>query len=196
MKDLSMHILDISRNSIEADAEELSISMTVSGDNILTIIFKDNGRGMSPEMVKNVTDPFVTTRTTRKVGLGLPFLKMNAELTGGNLFIESEQKKGTTVTVNFNLQHIDCLPYGDLGSVFSQILGGNPDKKFLFTFATQKESFALNSTEIWEMMTESGLSQLKMMILIKDMINENLEEIGMVDNFELCPELNLETNDK
>jgi hypothetical protein len=181
MKDLSMHILDIVRNSVEAEATEISVSMTVTGDNVLTIVFQDNGRGMSAEMVQNVTDPFVTTRTTRKVGLGLPLIKMNAELTGGNLFITSELKKGTTVTVNFNLQHIDCMPFGDLGSVFSQLLGGNPDKKFFYNFATPKGDFTLNSLEVWEMMNESAVSQLKMMIFIKEMINENLEEIGLIN---------------
>jgi hypothetical protein len=155
--------------------------MTVNSENVLTIVFKDNGRGMSPEMLQNVTDPFVTTRTTRKVGLGLPLIKMNAELTGGNLFIVSELKKGTTVTVNFNLQHIDCMPFGDLGSVFSQLLGGNPEKKFIFNFATSKGEFTLNSLEVWEMMNEGAISQLKMIIFIKEMINENLAEIGIVN---------------
>ena len=178
MKDLSLHILDIVRNSVEANATEIFVSMSIDANNFLTIIFKDNGRGMSVEMVQNVTDPFVTTRTTRKVGMGLPLIKMNAELTGGNLFITSELKKGTTVTVKFNLQHIDCMPYGDLGSVFSQLLGGNPEKKFIFNFATPKDEFTLNSDEIWEMMKESAVSQIKMMIFIKEMINENLEEIG------------------
>ena len=179
MKDLSMHILDIVRNSVEAEARNIFVSMTLSADNFLTIKFEDNGRGMSPEMVKNVTDPFVTTRTTRKVGMGLPLIKMSSELTGGTMKVESEQGKGTVVTVSFNMLHIDCIPLGNLGSVFSQLLGGNPDKNFFFKFATIKDEFTLQSSEVWEMMSESGLTQLKMMIMIRDLINENLEELGI-----------------
>jgi len=179
VKDLSLHILDITRNSVEANAEKISISMTANFDNMLTIIFKDNGRGMSPEMVKNVTDPFVTTRTTRKVGMGLPFLKMSSEMTGGEMSVESELGVGTTITVSFNLGHIDCMPLGNLGSVFSQLIGGNPDKKFFFQFITPTDEFTISSDEFWEMINDSEISQLKMMLLVKDMINENLEEIGM-----------------
>jgi len=179
VKDLSLHILDIVRNSVEANSEKIVVSMTVDEDGLLTIIFKDNGCGMSSEMVKNVTDPFVTTRTTRKVGMGLPFLKMSSEMTGGEMSVESELGIGTTVTVSFNLEHIDCMPLGNLGSVFSQLLGGNPDKKFIFQFVTPTDEFTINSEEVWEMMKEAEISQLKMMLMIRDMINENLEEIGM-----------------
>jgi hypothetical protein len=179
MKDIAMHILDIARNSIEADATKLSISMTVDQNKILTITFKDDGRGMSHEVVKKVTDPFFTTRTTRKVGLGIPFLKMNAELTGGSLSIESELKKGTLLIVSFNLNHIDCMPYGDLGSVFSQLLGGNPNKKFLFFFSTSNDNFTINSDEFWTMAHEDNISQPKMILLMRQLIDDNLQEIGI-----------------
>ena len=172
-----MHILDIVRNSVEAGAKNISVSMKIDTDHVLTIRFEDNGRGMSPEMVKNVTDPFVTTRTTRKVGMGLSLIKMNAELTGGSLSVESEQGKGTIVSAGFNLSHIDCLPFGNLGSVFSSLLGGNPDHRFFFEFSVNEDEFSLKSEEIWEMLKETGISQLKMMIFLKDMINNNLKEM-------------------
>ena len=177
MKDLSMQILDIVRNSVEANAKDIFVSMKIEPNNVLTIRFEDNGRGMSPEMVKNVTDPFVTTRTTRKVGMGLSLIKMNAELTGGTLSIESEQGKGTTVSISFNLSHIDCLPFGDLGSVFSMLLGGNPGHNFVFDFSAKDDEFSINSDEIWVMIQETGISQLKMMIFLKEMINKNLKEM-------------------
>jgi anti-sigma regulatory factor (Ser/Thr protein kinase) len=182
MKDLSLHILDIVRNSVEANATEISVSMSVSANNILTITFDDNGRGMSPEMVKSVTDPFVTTRTTRKVGLGLPLLSMNSELTGGSLSIESELGKGTKVRAIFNLQHIDCMPFGNLGSVFSQLLGGNPNIRFIFAFSRENDEFDITSDEVWAIMRETNTSQLKLMIMIKEMINENLKEIGIINS--------------
>ena len=178
MKDLSMHILDIVRNSVEADANDIFVSMKIDAGDVLTIHIEDNGRGMSPEMVKNVTDPFVTTRTTRKVGMGLSLIKMNAELTGGTLSIESKQGKGTKVLVTFNLSHIDCLPFGDLGSVFAMLLGGNPDYKFVFEFSANDDELSINSDEIWVVMNETGISQPKMMKLLKEMINNNLKEMN------------------
>ena len=173
-----MHILDIVRNSVEANAKDIFVSMKIDANNVLTIRLEDNGRGMSPEMVKNVTDPFVTTRTTRKVGMGLSLIKMNAGLTGGTMSIESEQGKGTIVSVSFNLSHIDCLPFGDLGSVFSMLLGGNPSHKFIFEFSVKDDEFTINSDEIWIMIKETGLSQLKMMKLLKEMINNNLRDMN------------------
>ena len=178
MKDLSLHILDIVRNSVEADAKDIFVSMKIDPDNVLTIRIEDNGRGMSAEMVKNVTDPFVTTRTTRKVGMGLSLIKMNAELTGGALSIISEQGKGTIVSVSFNLSHIDCMPFGDIGSVFSMLLGGNPSHSFFFEFSVKDDEFSINSDEIWVMVKETGISQLKMMKLLKEMINNNLSEMN------------------
>ncbi|MDR2927906.1 MAG: ATP-binding protein [Cytophagaceae bacterium] len=178
MKDLSLHILDITRNSVEAGAGEITVGMNVDNENILTIEFKDNGRGMSPEMVSNVTDPFVTTRTTRKVGMGLPLLKMNAELTGGSLHIHSEPMRGTTVTATFNLKHIDCMPFGDLGGVFSQLLGGTPDRRFIFSFSAKDGEFTVDSNEVWTMAKNAGISQPRIVKFLKEMINENLAEIG------------------
>ena len=178
MKDISMHILDIVRNSVEANAMDIFVSMKIDAQHVLHLFFQDNGRGMSPDMVKNVTDPFVTTRTTRKVGMGLSLIKMNAELTGGTLSIESEQGKGTVVTATFNLSHIDCLPFGDLGSVFSMLLGGNPNQTFVFEFFVKEDGFTINSDEIWLMIKETGLSQPKMMKLLKEMINNNLKDMN------------------
>ena len=172
-----MHILDIVRNSVEADAKDIFVSMKIGYDNTLTIRFEDNGRGMSSEMVKNVTDPFVTTRTTRKVGMGLSLMKMNAELTGGTLSVESELGKGTKVSASFNLSHVDCLPFGDLGSVFSTLLGGNPNQRFIFEFAVKEDEFAINSDEIWTLVKETGISQLKMIKFLKEVINDNLKEL-------------------
>ncbi|MDR2887354.1 MAG: ATP-binding protein [Bacteroidales bacterium] len=183
MKDLSLHILDIVRNSVEAHASEIAVYMSIDTENVLTIEFRDNGRGMSAEMVRNVTDPFVTTRTTRKVGMGLPLLKMNAELTGGSLHVQSELAKGTAVRARFNLLHIDCMPFGDLGGVFAQLLGGNPDRRFIFSFEANSGEFAVDSAEVWAMMEETGISQLKIVRFLKEMINENLAEIGFSANY-------------
>ena len=123
MKELSLHILDIAQNSISAGCTELELSLT-EGDGQLTLIIRDNGRGMAPEFLASVTDPFTTTRTTRKVGLGLPLLRMAAEQTGGSLAIESTVGVGTTVTARFCTGHIDCPPLGDMAGTVALLVQG------------------------------------------------------------------------
>ena len=99
MKDLSMHIMDILQNSTRAKANNITLEVLENYDaDTLTLIFKDDGCGMNAETVEKVTNPFFTTRTTRKVGLGLPLLKQNTEMTGGSMKIDSEVGVGTTVT--------------------------------------------------------------------------------------------------
>ena len=128
MRDLSMHVLDIAQNSVKANAKTVSISFTEDVRRWLTIVFTDDGDGMAPELLKKVTDPFTTTRTTRKVGLGIPLIKENAELTGGTVTIESEPGKGTTLTATFDLNHIDCPPMGEMCDTLLTLVLLNPDK--------------------------------------------------------------------
>ena len=111
LTEISLNILDIAQNSIRACAKlvEIIVSARTASDE-LTIIIKDDGHGMTDEQLNSVTDPFFTTRTTRKIGLGIPFYKMAAECTGGSFSIVSEKNKGTTVTAVFKISHIDRMP--------------------------------------------------------------------------------------
>ena len=118
MKELSEHILDIAQNSVAAGASLLTITLTEDEKGWLTVVIEDDGRGMDPELLAVVSDPFTTTRTTRAVGLGLPLYRMAAEFTGGNLTIRSAPGVGTTVTALFDLQHLDC-PSVILAIIFS-----------------------------------------------------------------------------
>ena len=119
MKELSLNILDIAENSVKAGATLITVSLTQAG-NVLTIDITDDGCGMDAETVRRVTDPFYTTRTTRRVGLGLPLLKLEAEQTGGTLTVTSRTAAqcpdghGTTVRATFHTDHIDCMPLGDV----------------------------------------------------------------------------------
>lgn len=117
MQELSMNVLDVAENSVAAGATLVAITLSIdTAAKRMTLTITDNGRGMPPEMAARVTDPFCTTRKTRKVGLGLPFLKMAAEMTGGALSIESTVGKGTCVTAWFTLGHIDLAPLGDMSA--------------------------------------------------------------------------------
>lgn len=134
MRDLADHVLDIAQNSIKANAKTVSILLAVDENEWLTIVFQDDGTGMSPELLAKVTDPFTTTRTTRKVGLGIPLIKENTELTGGNVTIQSELGVGTTLSATFNLRHIDCPPMGKICDTLLTLVALNPDTpEFVFT---------------------------------------------------------------
>ena len=110
MKDLSLHLLDVAKNSVAAGARHVSIALEEDAAGWLTLTISDDGRGMSPEFLAQVTDPFTTTRTTRKVGLGLPLLRLTAEQTGGSLDIQSTVGVGTALTARFAAMD----PEGDL----------------------------------------------------------------------------------
>ena len=153
MKELSLHILDIAQNSISAGA--CALDLTLAEENgWLTITVADDGRGMSPEFLATVTDPFTTTRTTRKVGLGLPLLRLAAEQTGGSFSIESEPGKGTTVTAVFKPSHIDMTPLGDINSTVGLLIYSNPDRDFIFRRERDGRSFALDTRELREILGE------------------------------------------
>ena len=115
MRELSLHILDIAQNSIKAEAECLRIAVIEDLINDkLTIKIKDDGTGMDADTVKKVVDPFYTTRTTRKVGLGIPLFKLSAEQCGGYFEIKSQLGIGTEITAVFKHSHIDRVPLGNM----------------------------------------------------------------------------------
>ncbi|WP_294473482.1 ATP-binding protein [uncultured Intestinimonas sp.] len=145
MKELSLHLLDIAQNSLAAGARHVALGVE-EADGEITLTVADDGRGMSPELLARVTDPFTTTRTTRKVGMGLPLLRLAAEQTGGTLAVESREGVGTTVTAVFHAGHIDCPPLGDLAAtvaLLAQGLSGETELTYMhkgpqgaFTFDT------------------------------------------------------------
>lgn len=176
MKDLSMHILDIAENSVRAGAGEVFIDLTYK-DDVLDFSIRDNGCGMDEEMVQRVTDPFFTSRTTRKVGLGLPFLKMNALQTGGSLVVESEPDRGTLVKARFNTGHIDCIPNGDLAVTLALLITGNPKVNFRIEVQNNDRSFTLSTREVEEVLDGLPLSHPKVSVFLKQMLKENMEEL-------------------
>jgi signal transduction histidine kinase len=133
MKDLSLHILDIAENSIKSGAKKVSIKLIVS-EEILTLVIKDDGKGMDEETKKKALSPFFSTKKTSKFGLGLPLLKQACEATGGQLILESELGKGTTVTAVFNKNHIDMKPIGDIRATLIALQAAQPDIQIEFEF--------------------------------------------------------------
>jgi hypothetical protein len=182
MKTLSLNILDIVQNSVRAKADEIMIEIkeSVRGD-IYSIIIADNGSGIPEDIIDKVTDPFVTSRTKRKMGLGLPLLKYHAELAGGKLEIESEIAKGTKVTALFSFSHIDRQPLGDIVGVLKILMAANPGINFIYRHATDKGEFRFSSEETRKYLEADTLYNNSLMDDIGCMIGENLQEIEVSD---------------
>lgn len=175
MKDLSLHILDIAQNSISAGAGTVAISITENtAANNLVIEVKDDGRGMSAEVLQRVTDPYFTSRTTRKVGLGIPLFKQNAEASGGSLHIESEEGRGTTLRAVFMHDHIDRPPLGDMAGVMVLLAGANTQIRFVYTHRVENEEYVFDTAEINEALEGVPVSDLTVMRFLKEMISENI----------------------
>ena len=135
MPEISLNILDVAENSVRAGADLIRITVSAKPeDDTLTVVIADDGCGMTKEQELQVTDPFYTTRTTRRVGLGVPFFKQAAEGTGGSFRIESEKGKGTTVTAVFGLSHIDRMPLGDISSTIHTLIVFNEKTDFVYTY--------------------------------------------------------------
>lgn len=168
-----MHILDITENSVRAGARDVDITLHYMAD-VLELTIRDNGCGMDAEMVKRITDPYTTSRTTRKVGLGLPFLKMNAEQTGGSIVVESQPGEGTVVKAIFVTHHIDCVPPGDLPASLSMIMTGHPDVNFRIKIIRNDEVFDISSAEIQEILDGIPISHPKVGVFIKNLLKEEV----------------------
>ena len=153
MTDLSLYILDITMNSVRAGAENISIELEEERK-LLTLRITDNGCGMTAEQVEKLSNPFFTTRTTRKVGLGIPFLRMLSEQTGGGVTIVSKSEKeysdhGTVVTATFHSDHIDFVPLGDLVETVLTLIQGSPDVDFVYRHTSDEGvDVSMNTAEM------------------------------------------------
>lgn len=176
MQELSLNVLDIAQNSIRADASlvEILISRSVK-ENQMIISIRDNGCGMTKEQVEKVENPFFTTRTTRSIGLGVPFFKMSAEMTGGSFRIESEVGQGTTVTATYVLDHIDLMPLGDMASTMVTLISMNTQIDFVYSYRSDQGEFCLDTREIKEILAGVPLDSPEVVTFIRDYVLENTE---------------------
>ncbi len=151
MEELSLHILDLVQNSIEADATSIEIIIREdTKKNTFEVEIKDNGRGMDEEQVANIGDPFFTTRLTRKVGLGIPLLKVAAEQTGGYLKLTSSKGRGTLVEISFVHDHIDRAPLGNMADALVAIFTAHQIVELVYCHERNGVSFCLDSRELRE----------------------------------------------
>ncbi|MBR3789107.1 MAG: ATP-binding protein [Clostridia bacterium] len=178
MRELSLNILDIAQNSIVAGATLTEIVVNENTkENTLLIGIYDNGCGMTAEQVRNVIDPFFTTRTTRKVGMGIPLFKMAAEQTGGSFKIESEKGVGTKIEALFKTDNIDFTPLGDIASTIVTIVSMNNDKEFLYKRVLDDNEFVFSTVEIKKILDGVPLSEPSVMSWIEQYLNEQYNEL-------------------
>ncbi len=179
MKDLSLHILDIVHNSVRANARliEIIINEDPAADRY-SLQITDNGKGIEPEMLLTVSDAYTTSRTSRKVGLGLPLLRQNAEQAGGGFSIASQLGQGTQVLAWFGHKHLDRPPLGDIAGVLVQLFAAFPEIVFIYKHQTTKGDYVCDTREIMESLDGTPLHQSDIRKFVIEMIDENLDEIG------------------
>ncbi len=178
MRELSLHILDIAQNSIKAEAECLRIVVIedIEADK-LTIKIKDDGTGMDSDTVKKVIDPFYTTRTTRKVGLGIPLFKTSAEACDGFFEIKSQLGVGTEITAVFRHSHIDRVPLGNMPETIVTIINACDKMDLVYTHTYHQQSFTLNTKEIKKLLDGVSINNLDVITWLREYISEGLNEI-------------------
>jgi anti-sigma regulatory factor (Ser/Thr protein kinase) len=178
MKEIALHIMDIAQNSIRAGASEIRITLkeSVAADS-LTLTISDNGRGMDTVTLNKATDPWFTSRTTRKVGLGLPLLGMNASLSGGAMTVESAPGKGTTVSATFVYSHVDRPPLGDVSGTIALLIMSNPSVNIEYTHICEGTEWSISTAEIKEALGEGAVTDLTVVRSVREIINENVAEV-------------------
>ncbi len=178
MRDISSHLLDIAQNSIVAGAQTVKLLINIDERaNMLTMAVEDDGCGMSSDMQKNVLSPFVTSRTSRKVGFGLPLLKAGAEGAGGTFVLHSQLGVGTKVESTYQLDHIDRPPMGELSETLHSLIQMNPHLDFEIQVVFNGETFAFLTKEAREILGEVPLDNPDVSLFILSNITENIKEL-------------------
>lgn len=185
MKEISLHIMDIAENGVTAGAKTIQIAVEENlRSDRLQVAIRDDGKGMDAEMLSRIADPFVTTRTTRKAGLGIPLFKAAAEACNGRFVIQSRPGMGTNLEIVFQHSHIDRMPLGDLNGTFLTLLVGYPAVRWIFEYAAvpaseveQKHDFIFDSQPVCEMLGDVPLTEPEVLSYLKNLFYEGIGSI-------------------
>lgn len=178
MEDISLHILDIVENSIDAGATLIKITITEDTNrDLLSVEIKDNGRGIPEDLVEEVLNPFYTTRRTRKIGLGLSLLAQSARETGGDLLLHSEENRGTAVTAHFIPSHIDMKPLGNIADTILVLVAGTPEIDFVFSHERNGNTYSLDTRSIKADLDGVPINSPYILSALKKYLRESLDEI-------------------
>jgi len=183
VRELALHLLDIIHNSIAANASRIDIEVEENTqNNTLRMMVRDNGHGMSEEMVKKVMDPFTTSRTTRKVGLGIPLLKAAAESCNGYLDISSSPGIGTCVEAVFQLNHIDRMPLGDLAGTLYSLVVGAPEIHWVFRYKVDHNEFLFDDQDIKSTLEDVPITEPGVLKFLQNLIKDGINSIKQPEN--------------
>ena len=178
MRELSLHLLDIAENGVSAGAQNITIMIVEDlRTDRLKLAVEDDGRGMDAAMVEQVTNPFITTRTTRKVGLGIPLLKLAAEMCDGGLTVESTPGVGTTVNVDFQRSHIDRMPLGDVVGTMLALLVGWPQVHWVLRYRVDDEEYVFDDAPIKEVLGDLPLSDPEVLKFLRGALREGIADV-------------------
>lgn len=184
MKELSLHILDIVQNSIRAQADRIGIVISENTENDrLSITITDNGCGMTPEQIAKATDPFFTSRTTRRVGLGLSLFQAAAEQCEGGLTVQSVPGQGTQVFVDFQRSHWDRAPVGDMAGTMITLIAANPAIDFVYQHTLDSREYRLETAVIRQVLEDTPLNNPAVLAYIRKDINEGLTDLATHEQF-------------
>ena len=179
MKEISLHILDIAENGVAADASCIHIRVDEARkNNLLRVVIQDDGRGIPPEKIPELTDPFVTTRTSRRIGLGLSLLETAAQRCDGGVNIVSAPGKGTTITATFRYDHIDRAPLGDMAATISSLIAGNPEIEFVYTHTIDGKTFTLDTQETRKTLSGFSSADPKFAKSLAQFVNQSLDNLN------------------
>lgn len=181
MRELALHLLDIAENSISAGSSNIHIIVeeTIPEDR-LRMSVQDDGCGMDAEMVTRIVDPFFTSRTTRKVGLGIPLLKAAAEACNGYLIIHSAPGKGTHLEVEFQRSHIDRMPLGDLPGTILSLVVGSPHIHWTFIYNTDEGTFEFDDAPIKQELGEIPLTEPAVLKFLREFLLEGVSRLQVM----------------
>jgi anti-sigma regulatory factor (Ser/Thr protein kinase) len=183
VRELTLHLLDIAENSIAAGARNIKIQIEENINNdLLKLVVSDDGRGMSEETVNKVIDPFVTSRTTRKVGLGIPLLKEAAEACNGSFSLTSTLGKGTELSVQFQRSHIDRMPLGDVNTTFQNLFFSNPLIHWIFEYRIDEKEFVFDDRDIKAELQGVSLTEPEIIRVIRELFESGLQDIKVGGN--------------
>ncbi len=178
MKELSLHIMDIVENSIRGNAEMIRLTINENiKDNDLSIVVEDDGNGIPDALIQTITDPFVTSRTERRVGMGLSLFKASAERCSGHFSITSKEEVGTTVSVSYVYDHIDRAPLGDMAMTLSTLIAGYPDINLYYSHSINGNEFTFSTDETKEALGGVPLNEPQVLAYLKGAIRDALSEI-------------------
>lgn len=179
MRDISLHLLDLMENSLRAGASLVQLALDLDAAGALSITLTDDGCGMDEELLQKAADPFTTSRTTRKVGLGIPLTKLNAERTGGTFSLQSAPGQGTRLTACFQTRHMDCLPLGDLAATIVSVLIAHPQgTDILLTLRSPAGEESFDTRTVRQALGEEvPLSEPEVVAWLRDTLNEQTRTV-------------------